>query len=221
MSMIEGYGVYQNRVYDRSTQNGKARNAKGTDTTEKTGKGNQVKLSDKALRLLDELKRLYGNMDFIIADYETDEEAAAYLSRGTKEYSVLIDPETLEEMAADDDVKEKYLGIIDESTGKLNEMKDQLGDRKSEIAYLGISIGKDGAVSYFAGLEQLSEKQRERIEKAKEDGKEESPVHARTKKTRVEADSVEELLEQIRNVDWSKIQDEARQKKGGRFDFSI
>ena len=59
-------------------------------------------------------------MDFIVADYESEEEASAYLSRGTKEYSVLIDPELLEEMAADGKTKEKqeiYIGktnIFDE-----------------------------------------------------------------------------------------------------------
>ena len=37
-------------------------------------------------------------MDFMVAEYEGDDEAAEYLSRGTKDYSVLIEPELLEKM---------------------------------------------------------------------------------------------------------------------------
>ena len=34
-----------------------------------------------------EIQKTYSNMDFMVADYESDEEAASYLSRSTKEYS--------------------------------------------------------------------------------------------------------------------------------------
>ena len=49
-----------------------------------------------------------------------------YLSRGSKEYSVLIEPELLEKMAADESVKEKYLGIIDDARNKISEVKDEV-----------------------------------------------------------------------------------------------
>ena len=57
------------------------------------------------------MQKKYGDMDFFVADYSSDDEAQRYLSRGSKEYSVLIEPELLEKMAADESVKEKYLGI--------------------------------------------------------------------------------------------------------------
>lgn len=234
MNKVGGYGNYQSNFYENTVQN---RNVKETKTAkeEKTKKSTSVNLSDKAQALLKELKRKYGNMDFMIADFESEEEAAAYMSRGTKEYSVLIDPETLEEMATDDKVKDKYLSIIDEATGELADIKDQLEEDGNEVTRLGISIGKDGTVSYFAELEKSSAKQQERLEKVREEKKAEKREKAkeqekargtkepndfydRTKRTMVTASSAEELLEKIRQVDWDKI---AEEKSGSRIDYSI
>jgi len=121
MSRIEGYNVYQSSYYENATKSKKAKDTAKEDKTEKIDKRSQVQLSDRAKKLLEELKKTYGNMDFMVADYDNEEEAAKYLSRGTKEYSVLIEPELLEEMAADKETKEKYLGILDDATGKLAE----------------------------------------------------------------------------------------------------
>lgn len=67
-------------------------------------KSDRVNLSDKAQALLDEMKRKYSNMDFFVADYSSSEEASGIMSRGSKEYGVLLDPETLEAMAKDGSV---------------------------------------------------------------------------------------------------------------------
>lgn len=234
MSKIEGYGAYQNSYY--STVNAKnaqkSQNADKTDKTDKTNKNGSVNLSDKAKKLLDELKKTYSNMDFIIADYETDEEAAEYLSRGSKEFSVLIDPETLEAMAADEETKNKYIGILEDSVGQLKDIKDQLGEDGDEVKRIGISVGKDGQVSYFAELEKAGERQKEFIDSIRESKKEakteqekkaqeELAAHERTKKTTVSASSIEELLEKIRSVDWDQIKSEERPEAGSRFDFSV
>ena len=104
MSKIDGYSVFQSQYYDKTQKNGKntakTQNEK-TDKTDKTSKQDTVELSDKAKELLKELQQKYGDMDFFVANYSSDAEAQSYLSRGTKAYSVLIDPETLEAMAAD------------------------------------------------------------------------------------------------------------------------
>ena len=233
MSKIEGYGVYQNSYMGGTTQSKSAREA---EKTEKPEKKEPVQLSDKAKKLLEEMKKNYSNMDFIVADYESEEEAAAYLSRGTKEFSTLIDPETLEAMAADKDVKDKYMGILDDAVGKLKDIKEQLGDSEDDVARVGISIDKDGKVSYFAELEKSGERQKEWVEKTREAKKEERAeqekkaqeqkeqdiaAQGRTKKTIVKADTVEELLEKIKNVDWNQIKAEEKQVTGGKFDFSI
>ncbi|MCM1386728.1 MAG: DUF6033 family protein [Bacillus sp. (in: Bacteria)] len=231
MSKVEGYGAYQN-YYNNTVKSNTAKKTKDTDKTDKTQKKeSNVQLSKAAKKLLEELKKNYKNMDFIVADYESDEEAASYLSRGTKEYSVLIDPETLEEMAADEDAKAKYTGILEDAVGQLKDMESQLGDKKNDVTHMGISIGKDGQVSYFAELEKAGERQREFVERTRESKKEERAAQAkkaeekaageRTKRTRVEADSVEELLDKIKAVDWDKVKAEEKATTGSKFDFTI
>ena len=172
-------------------------------------------------KLLKELKKTYGDIDFMVASYNSDEEADSYLANGTKEFSVLIDPEELEKMASDDNVKKKNLGIIEEAREKLSDMKENLGDKKDDVKRLGVSIDKNGTVTYFADLEKMSEKQRERIEKAREEKREYIGAHSNVKRTRVNAPSAEELLEKIKGIDWSVIQGQRQELSGGRYSFSI
>ena len=237
MNSIENYGVYQKNNYGNAVKERKERENTRTGRRENAGSdNNQVKLSRGAQKLLEELRKTYSNMDFMVADYETEEEAQSYLSRGTKEYSVLIDPETLEEMASDSKVKEKYMGILEDATGKLSSLKEQLKEEGKEdtIVHFGVSIDKDGTVSYFAELEKMSEKQRERIAKAREEWAEEQAENKRTgrrkedfiapesaKRAKVTAGSVDELLEKIRSFDWESVKYGEPQSSGGRFDWSI
>lgn len=242
MNKVSGYNAYQNNYYNGSIQNRKGQDkssktdsSKKTDSAKKTG--SSVQLSDKAKALLQELRKTYSNMDFIVADYDTEEEAASYLSRGTKEYSVLIDPEELERMASDESVKEQNLSLLDEAVGKLNEIKDQLGDNKDDVVRMGITIGKDGQMSFFAELEKAGERQKEFIDSIRENKKEAAekaesdktdPRHhyyhnyGTGKKTTVYASSAEELLDKISNVDWDSIKEEASAPMNGeRFSYTI
>lgn len=227
MNKVGSYGMYQQNYYENAVQGKKEKETAKSSKAEKADAG-QVKLSSRAQKLLKELKRTYGNMDFIVADYKSDEEAAEYLSRGNKEYSVLMDTETLEEMAADSKSKEKYLGLLNEATGKLTDMKKQLEEEgNEEVARLGVSIDKDGEVSFFAELEKMSDKQRERIEKSKEakqeaaaKEKKASEAKEQVKRTRVTAKTTEELLQKIHSVDWNKIP-APQSVSGNKFDYSI
>lgn len=207
-----------------------------------------VELSEGAKKLLDELKEKYGNMDFFVANYSSDEEAEHIMSRGTKEYSVLIEPEILEQMAADEDVKNKYMNIIDESTGKLDEIKEQLKESGQEVESLGMKIDAEGTVKFFAKIREQNEKYQKQVaddkeaakaeeakaEKRKEReeameklregpgvkpyGKKETPYE---KTTTVYADSVDELLEKIQNVDWSQIEATPVKGFGNKIDFTV
>lgn len=238
MEKIGSYDRYRSNIYDKTAQSKKgteSTKAKGTETAQK-----QVSLSEDAQKLLKELKKSYGNMDFIVADYASDEEAASYLSRGTKDYSVLIAPEELEKMAADKNVKEENLKTLDEAVSKLGEVKEQLGDKAEGISRIGIAIGGDGEVSYFAELEKTSEKQRERIEQQRADKKEAAAEEAKKaeaeknnplkaegmmagrlqKRTTVFASTTEELLEKINQVDWNAVKEETP-VNGQRFDLTI
>ena len=252
MSKVDGYQAYTNSYAD-SRVNRKRDDAKKTEQkhrTEDAGKSEQKKvhLSEKAKALLEELKKKYGNMDFFVADYSSDEEAQSYLSRGTKQYSVLIEPDLLEEMASDENTKQKYLGIIDNATTQIDTMKDQLGDDAENVKKLGFSVQKDGTVSYFAVLEQAAGKQRERIEEAREekrvqekkDKKQEETKakkekweerlaekaetdyfwnNADVKRTTVHAGSIDELIEKIRAVDWNLVKGQNWEEANRKFDF--
>ena len=236
MEKIGNY--YQSSIYEKTAQAakdadrakaGSARKAGGTEEGKKA-----PALSKAAQNLLKELKKTYSNMDFIVADFETDEEAASLMSRGTAEYSALFTPEKLEKMAADEDVKNKNMKILDGAVSKLDEMKTKLGDKADDVTRIGISFGDDGEVSFFAELEKNSEKQRERIEKQREDKKEaakdngkaeaaEYLAHGKAtgKRTTVYASTIEELAEKIANVDWNAVKEERQSTTGQRFDFTV
>lgn len=264
MNTINGLGsnlLNQLNTYQpKKLDNDKAANRQNTLKSEDTvtmKKNNPVseshiqeglELSEGAKKLLDELKEKYGNIDFFVSNYSSDEEAQDILSRGTKEYSVLIDPDTLEKMAADEETKNKYMNIIDESTGKLDEIKEQLEETGQKVDSIGISIDAEGAVKFFAKIREQNEKyqkqaaadkeaakaeeakaekrkeQEEAMEKLREGkgnnpyGKKEPPYE---KTTTVYAESAEELLEKIKNVDWSQIEATPVKGYGQKIDFTV
>lgn len=233
MEKIGSYGAYQSSIYEQSrTAANTVRTAEAKNAA--LAKEDKVELSSAAKKLLKELHNTYGNTDFIIANYQTEEEAASYLSRGTGTYSVLMTPEELEKMAADEDYKKKNLKTLDEAVTKLNDMKQQLGDKGGEVKRMGVTIGDDGKVSYFAELEKSSEKQRERIEKQRAEKKEENAkarkekqeerldgsfIREGVKRTTLFADSMKELKDKIDKVDWNTIREDGYQQSGSRFDF--
>ncbi len=243
MNGISSYGSTQKSLYTASAQSRKTASAdsKKTDNTKKT-ENSSVQLSDKAKALLQELKKNYSNMDFFVADYESDEEASEYLSRGTKDYSVLIDPEELERMADDEEVKKQNLSLLDEAVGKLDEIKEELKDtdREDEVVSLGVSIGKDGQVSYFAELEKSGERQKEFVDKIREDKKEAAKEaeketeaeragkgqdkynYEHSKRAFISADNTDDLLKQIQNFNWDNVKEETTiPMPGTRFDFTV
>ncbi len=235
MNGIGSYNAMQKNIYGTAAQSRKTAKAddKKTDETKKTN-SNSLQLSDKAKALLQELKKTYNNADIYVAEYETDEEAAEYLSRGSKDFSVLIDPEELERMASDDEVKKKNLNLLDESLGKLSEMKEELKEtgREDEVVTLGVNIGKDGQVSYFAELEKSGERTKEFVDKMLEDKKEANAEKAdkvqdkynfeHSQRATVSANSVEDLLEQIKNFNWDNVKEETSIPMPGKnFDFTV
>ena len=120
MSRVGGYTAFNTdyrNIYEKTET---AKKFPDKKTVEKENAADrmaakQPELSQGAKDLLNEMQKKYSDMDFFVADYSSDEEAQGYLSRGSKDYSVLIEPELLEKMAADGSVKEKYLGVIDDA----------------------------------------------------------------------------------------------------------
>ena len=234
MTRVDNYTQsYFNSAARTRTESSKAGK---TAKEEKTKKAETPKLSRGAQKVLDELKKKYGNMDFMVADFEDDDEAQEILSRGNKEFSVLFTPDELEKMAEDEDYKEKNMGRIEEAadvTAKLKEkFNEEQGEEGVEIKQIGVSFNSDGTMSYFAELEKSSEKQRERIEQTREKNAEAKKAeekkdkakndgYHKTKSVTVTADSEESLLEKMRGIDWSKVKEEEQDVSGRKFDYSI
>lgn len=226
MNKVGSYDTYVNsyRNFEASAQNGTQKTA--AEKANETGTAKSVELSQGAKNLLKELQQKYGNMDFIVGEYETQEEAASYLARGTKDYSVLMSAEELEKMAADKSAKKEGMDKIESARNQLAYLQTQLQESGENVKKLGVVFEKDGTSTLFASLEKSSEQQRERLEEAKEAKKAEkngaganSALYNRTKETTVTAKTTEELLEKIRNVDWDSVEEKTVPATGSKFDI--
>lgn len=228
---MNGINRYQNSY--QALQSKATGKKQGIKKAEETGQAQEsVKLSSKAKKYFNELKKKYGNMDFTVANYSSDEEAQKYLSKGNKQYSVLIDPETLEKMANDEGIRNRYEGIIADAGGQLNKVKEGLGEDAKNIQSLGISIDKDGIVSYLAEMviernttdnsANLTEDKTEKADK-KTDKKEQKDTKNQIQ--RFKASSIEELIKQIREAQaqekTNSVKTEREKAVGQSFDYKI
>ena len=231
------YGMNTTQV-TKQQKNEKTEEAKNTKSTT-----NQTqKLSRKAQEVLSKLKDKYKNMDFFVSDTTDDDEAKQIMSRGTKDYSVLISSDELEKMASDENYYNSRVSDIDGAVDMSKQINEKFGydsaygkENGTQISQIGIKFNNDGTTTYFVELEKLSEKQKERIESAKEKKAEEKKAEAKkndtasranqtteaTRKTSVQANSLEELMEKIKGIDWDSIKEETPQTEGGKFDFSV
>lgn len=171
-----------------------------------------IKLSDKAKNLLEELRKKYGNMNISVAEWSTDEEQDYYAGLTDKEYSVLINPELLEKMAADDSVRAQYESVLDNAGKSMETIKSELGEDADKIKSFSITIDADGNTKYAVQLikdmteksrndKKVSEsdKQKERIEEKRAEKKEQEEKRQEKLETeKIEADSLEELIKAIK-----------------------
>lgn len=166
---------------------------------EKANQPEKAELSEKAQSYLDSLKEKYGNMDFIIADFKTDEEAQELMKSGKgSEYNVVITPDLLEKMANDKDVAAQYESVLDSAGEKFGEMKESLGENAEDIQSYGISVDGNGKVNYYVllknGLENLN---------GDKDGKAETEEQIKDKtyqlqKTQIiKAETIDQLIEKL------------------------
>ena len=207
------------------------KNTGGLHLEEKKKVENEVELSEAAKNLLAELKEKYGDIDFFVAEFSNDEEAQYYHNQSTKKYSCVIDPKTLEEMAADEAVKEKYVEIIDTADEKFDRVKEELGEDADQIKRMGITVDKDGVVTYFAELtkqtvrmqEDLRNQQKElraekkdkgeKAEKKKEekaDRLSEKDADKQLNPNKVTASTIDELLAKLKNLLEQRAEDKEK-----------
>lgn len=180
-------------------------------------KADEEKLSAKAQKYLDNLRKKYGDYDFIVSnDMDTSKTAGS-----TKEYSVMFTTEELEKMADDDEYSDKVMGQVGKAVDLLKGISEKDLGEGVQFSQLGVSIDSEGNMKLFAQLEQMSAEQKERFEAAKEkraeeqknndkslDDKPEEPVSILFKSADVEASSEEELLAKIFGIKWDDIPEE-------------
>ena len=200
-------GQLQKAGYDRPKCTVRQQQTSKYKQIDENGIQEGVQLSDAAKNLLKELQAKYSNMEISVAEWSSDEEQDYYASKCTKDYSVLIAPEALEQMAADESIREKYESILDGAGDSSKKMQEELGDDVKKIQSFTITIDKDGKVSYAVKLIQdfaeRNEKRTEEAKKAQQAKKEEEKKADKKKEEEkkaetIQADSIEDLIAAIK-----------------------
>ena len=174
----------------------------------------ETQLSEKAQALLKRLRETYGDMDFFVADFSKGDNAKDILSKAGKEFSVILTVEELEKMASDEKYEKEYMDRVQGARRMSEQINKEYGftsasgeaASRTKVNKIAISFNEDGTTTFFAELEKSSQRQRERIESAREERRAEHKKQA--ERTTVQANSIEELIEQIKKVDWTKVTEE-------------
>ncbi len=223
-----------------SEKTGKANKADKTDRTGKTGTvtgrtiGNP-KLSEKAAKYYEELKRKYSNMDFILVSEDQKEKARAQTGSyaNASKMVVLIDEDKIERMAEDENYRRQYEAIIANAGSGIAQMKSSLeaSDAQKE------RIEKKREKAAEEKKAEARRAQKEAQEKRIRDGKNQRDEHAteRVNKTdeaseadwentvTITASSIEELLKKIsdyqQNERMNTVQTKEERLVGGHIDY--
>jgi hypothetical protein len=163
----------------------------------------QTPLSQAAQNLLDDLRKKFGNVYFMVGDFANDKEANRQLSRGKGEINCIITPDLLEKMASCEETRAKYEDLIEQSVGGLKEMKESIGEEKADlIKNYGISVNSNGDVSYYVmlrdGLQGLNDGSRI-----------------------VRANSIEELMKRLDEIDEERRVEKARELRQEKFNPDV
>lgn len=246
--MVKAYGVaagttfYDTKVQQKKSTTDKVKN---NVTTDKITKSSEEKLSSKAKAYLEELRKTYGDYDFIVADGSADRKEL--LNQSDKEFSVMFSSAELERMASDEDYAAEQMRKVQTIVDMSNRIFEKFNIERAweegapgdaMINKLAISINDDGTMTLFAEVEKFSEKKQSYLDKVKEkraeqkekeekleekvEDKKTNPYkkedEASIKKTVLKASSEEELIEKIQNINWDKVIGET---VGAKFDFSV
>ena len=209
-------------------------------STNSISANNEEKLSKKAQDFLKNLRSKYGDFDFMIGN--GSDEIRALSKSGSKEFSVILSSAEIEKMANDEDYAAKKMHEVENSVNMCRKICEQQGyvsafgankEGIGTINKIGVVSDDNGNMKFFAELEKTSDKQKERLEKSREKKAEEKKLaekrahqknpyekeeKATVKRTTIEANSYNELLDKLEAFDWGKVADS---KSGDRFDFSV
>ena len=133
----------------------------------------EPKLSDDAKKYYDQLKKKFGNYDFVLVSNDEKENAKANAAKYANSIKtvVLIDEEKIEKMATDKNFRKKYEDILSGASAQLQQLKESVMKSGSNVKGFGMQINDNGTASYFAVLKKSSAEQKARIEKKAEQKK--------------------------------------------------
>ena len=245
-------GAYVNSIASAEYQNGRSYAAKDEKVkkqqTAAEEKLNNVggrtigspKLSDKALKYYEQLKKKYSNMEFVLIspDKKAEVERNKGMYASSKELLVLIDSDKIERMAEDEEYRKKYEGILNNATSQMQLMKQNLGANAGKVSSFGMTFDDHGNASFFAVVDKSLAKQRERIATRKEENAAERRMESakaeesgeawrldKTNKVTVTASSWDELrrlIDQVVESDMGGVMMSAAERNVGQnFDFSL
>lgn len=202
-------------------------------TNDISGK-NEANLSKKAQDFLKNLREKYGDYDFMIGNSTDDLKALS--KTGNKEFSVIFSSAEIERMANDEKYAEEKMQGVAGAVKMAKRVAEEYGfgsasGENGVINKIGVTVDDSGKMKLFADLEKTTSKQRERIEanrekraeekKAADKAKKKNPYEKNdkpsVKRARIEADTEEEFIDKLKNLDWSKIEDS---HSGDRVNFT-
>lgn len=228
-----------------SSAQAQANQVKAEDTKNTAKKSNvkgktvgEPKLSDKASKYYEDLKKKYSNMEFILVSRDqkafAQSQAASYANPA--KMVVLIDEDKIERMAQDENYRKQYEGIIANAASGMSQLAKSLSGNSSVKGY-GMQVNGNGTASFFAVIDKSLAAQRKRIEKTAQEKKEAKKAEEKKAKKKeqqekleesrrkdsdktgkvkdedtvtVQASSIEELLKKISDVTFESMSDYAR-----------
>ena len=218
-NLLESFGANANVEFSEAGLS--AMKLQSDNVDEEAGgavKSDEQKLSPKAQSYLENLRKKYGDYNFVVSnDMDTSKTLGS-----DKEYSVMFTTEELEKMAEDDEYAEKVMGQVGNAVDMLKNISEKDLGEGVQFSQLGVSIDSEGNMTLFAQLEKLSAEQKERFEAAKEKRADEQkntdksiddmPPEESTsilfKSADVEASTEEELFAKIFGINWDDIPEE-------------
>lgn len=255
VSSIGAYAAQSN--YSKNTKNktmkdttsaaGTVDTSKAKQTTGNYGRTiGQPELSEKAAKYYEQLKKKYGNYDFILVSRDQKENAKANAAKYANGYKtvVLIDEDKIEQMATDEKFRKQYEGILSGAAAQIQQLKTSLQSSGANVKGFGMQVNDGGTLSFFAVLKKSSAEQKARIEKKAEQkktekkaaekkaAKKEKEEQLKEKRTEndgteetvtITAGSIEELLSRIDTYNFNtrsdEVQTQSEKQIGQNFDF--
>lgn len=183
-----------------SSAQAQAKQVKAEDTKNTAKKSNvkgktvgEPKLSDKAAKYYEDLKKKYSGMEFILVSRDqkafAQSQAASYANPA--KMVVLIDEDKIERMATDESYRKQYEGIIANAASGMSQLSKSLSGNSSVKGY-GMKVNGNGTASFFAVIDKSLAAQRKRIEKKAQEKKEAKKAEEKRAKKKEQQEKLEE-----------------------------